>query len=688
MMSPKLTRDHLDRCALVYVRQSGRAQVRNHPESALLQYNLEALAREQGFSSVDVVDGDQGVSAAGCAERSAFDRIAVRVIAGEIGAILCLEASRLARNGRDWHTLVEACALVGVVVIDPQGVYDPRLSNDRLLLGIKGTLAEHELAVLQQRMLVARDAKAARGELRFQLPPGYVWDELGRIVVDPDERVASRVRLVFETFPQLGSTRRLADWLRARETPLPTLQRDGTLAWRRATRHMVGRFLKHPIYAGAYVWGRTGTERRIVGDRLRKTLGHPRPQEQWRVLIRDDHPAYLSWAEFTRNQQMLQDNAHHRPRERKSGRGGRALLTGLVRCGHCARRMRVGYRSDGGYCYRCGADREEGRSCFSVAGARLDQSVTEQILSALAPHAVQAALQAVEVAQKTSAELRDAVQRELDSAHYEARLAERRYEAVDPDKRLVARELEARWEAALQHVGHVERQLERLDAEARQCRTVDQAKLLALASDLPNVWDAPEASNELRQRIVHLLLHEAIIARLDDGISLTLHWAGGCHTELRLPRRGSAAPLAAHAPSALEVVQKMGGHWPDRTIALTLNRQQIRTADGNTWTEAAVRELRERLGLPSLRSPHSRASTTTLTLGQAAARLSVTTRAVRRFIREGILQATQPFPGAPWAIEEAALKHERVIEALLRQRAKDKPLKIHDSETLALPGIP
>jgi DNA invertase Pin-like site-specific DNA recombinase len=689
MMSPKLTSDHLSRCAVVYVRQSKASQVREHQESGLLQYSLEKLAREQGFSSVDIVDEDQGITASGCAERTGFRRVAGRVLDGEVGAIVCLEASRLSRNCRDWHYLLEMCALVGVVVIDPQGVYDPRLSNDRLLLGIKGSLAEYELAVLQQRMLAARDAKVARGKLRFQLPPGYIWDELGQIVVDPDERVADRIRLVFEMFGKLGSARQLAEWLRAHDTPVPCRERNGSVAWRKATRQQVARFLKHPIYAGAYVWGRTKTETKRVGDRLRKTQGHPKPPEQWRVLIEDDHPAYISWAEFERNQQMLRDNSHNWPGERKSGRGGRALLTGLVRCGHCGRKMSVHYRSDHGHRYRCRGESDTGgRACIMVEGTRLDDAVREQLLSALAPHAVKAALQAVDAAQKASTELRAAVLQELESARYEARLAERRYDAVDPDKRLVARQLEARWEEALQRVRDIERQLERLDAETRRSRTVDQAELLALAADLPTVWNAPGASDALRQRIVHLLVHEVIITRTDGTTELALHWSGGCHTQLRLARRGSATTVSTtRAPSAIEVVRKMGGRWPDRTIALTLNRQQLRTDDGYTWTEASVRKLREHLGLPSLTWSHQPPAGT-IPLSKAAARLSVTSRAVRHLITEGILQATQPIPGGPWIIEESQLEHERVIQAAKRWRLHSKSLNDNDSETLEIPGIP
>ena len=344
-MNPKITPEHLSRIAVVYVRQSTPGQVAENKESQQRQYALVESARAMGFASVVVIDDDLGRSGSGLVERPGFQKLVAMVCGGTIGAVFCIEASRLARNGRDWHHLIDLCALVGTLVIDPDGVYDPRLVNDRLLLGLKGSMSEYELSLLRQRGLAARDSKAQRGELQVAVPPGYCWDELGRIVMDPDERVIEAIRLVFRKFRELGSARQVLLWAKQADVKMPVLQqRAGTdhVKWQAPAYHLVLAVLKHPIYAGAYVFGRRGNRTQIVEGRARKTSGHHKPMKSWNVLLRDHHPAYISWDEFEEHQKMIAENAHMQKRtSRKSGRGGRALLTALVRCGRCGRMMRV-----------------------------------------------------------------------------------------------------------------------------------------------------------------------------------------------------------------------------------------------------------------------------------------------------------------------------------------------------------
>jgi len=688
MRSAKLTSEHLRRGAVVYVRQSTTAQVHEHRESTRRQYELRGLAEEYGFASVTVVDDDLGRSGSGHVERPGFERLLGLVVCGEVGAIVCLEGSRLARNGRDWQHLLDMCGIVGAVVIDPQGIYDPRVGNDRLLLGIKGSLAEYELSILRERMIAARDGKAERGELRFLLPPGYAWDELGRVVIDPDARVSETIRLIFRLFDELGSARQVAMRLRASGVSVPTQDRTGKLAWLPARRKKVARMLRHPMYAGAYVWGRTEAHTRVVEGRPRRTHGHPRAHGDWRVLLRDHHAGYISWEQYERNQRALAENTHCMARTRKAGRGGAALLTGLLRCSRCGRRMSVRYRT-AGHRYTCRGDSDEvGGGCFSVAGARIDEAVRRQLLLALAPHAIDAASQAANDAEQAGAEIRAAVRRDLEHARYEARLAERRYEAVDPDKRLVARELETRWEAALLQVRETERRLEALEAEARQQHAADRTMLLRLAADLEAAWEAPGATNETRQRLVHLLIYEVLVDCTDTSLTLTLHWHGGRHTELTLPRRGTANAVAQDAPpGAHAVLRKMAGRWSDLSIARTLNRQRREGQDcnGPSWTAARVGVLRQQLGLPDPVADD--ADGPTLTLSQAAEHLGVSRRAVRNLIDEGILPASQALPGAPWGIDKAALEYERVRDAAQRARLERNRLKSHDPEAPLLPGL-
>ena len=470
-MNAKITREHLDRGAAVYVRQSTQGQMTNHLESQRRQYALAESAHAMGFTVVSVIDDDLGRSGSGLVERPGFQKLVAAVCRGTLGAVFCIEASRLARNGRDWHHLIDLCALVGTVIIDPDGVYDPRHINDRLLLGLKGTMSEYELSLLRQRGLEARDAKARRGELRFALPPGYCWDELGRVEIDPDERIAEATGLVFQRFRELGSARQVLLWLKHAGLQMPVLRQgpEGSrILWTAPAYHRVLQILQHPVYAGAYVFGRTSHRTRVVDGKARKTIGHRKPMHAWNVLLRDHHPGYISWEEFEKNQKLLAENAHMKKRmSRKSARGGRALLTGLVRCGRCARMMRVFYGSNASHAhrYQCRGDidRTGAELCIGIGGVRVDRAVAAQLLEAVSDHAVEAAIRAAEQAGRADDEIRQALSRELEEARYEASLAARRYEVVDPAKRFVARELESRWNTALERVAELEARMARMD---------------------------------------------------------------------------------------------------------------------------------------------------------------------------------------------------------------------------------
>ena len=568
-MNPKITPDHLGRGAVVYVRQSTMGQVTENTESQRRQYALAESARSLGFASVTVIDDDLGRSGSGLIERPGFQKLVASVCAGSIGAVFCIEASRLARNGRDWHHLIDLCALVGTLVIDPDGTYDPRLVNDRLVLGLKGTMSEYELSLLRQRGLASRDSKARRGELRFALPPGYCWNETGQIEIDPDERICDAIRLVLAKFRELGSARQVLLWAQDRGLQLPVTRNNSSkcrIEWRSAAYHTVLQILRHPIYAGAYVFGRTCDRTRVVDGRARKTTGHSKPMDTWNVLLRDHHPGYISWEEFEANQQLILENAHMKKRtERKSARGGRALLTGLVRCGRCGRTMRVCYGSRSGHPHRyhCRGDDSHvgGWLCIGIGGVRIDRAVTAQIVEAVSEHAVEAAIRAADQSLKADDDIRHAMCRELEDARYEASLAARRYEAVDPSKRLVARELETRWNTALERVAHIEDRIARHNSAAALRPKIDRAALLSLAHDLPAAWNAPGADARTKQRITHILIREVVID-LDDATNeavVTIHWHGGRHTELRVSRvRCGRYPQDRH-PSPVEVVRKLGG---------------------------------------------------------------------------------------------------------------------------------
>lgn len=696
-MSPKITSDHLGRGAVVYVRQSTMTQVLENTESQRRQYGMAEAARALGFASVDVIDDDLGRSGSGSVDRPGFQKLVASVCTGAVGAVFCIEASRLARNGRDWHHLIDLCALVGTLVVDPDGTYDPRLVNDRLLLGLKGTMSEYELSLLRQRGLAARDSKALRGELRFALPPGYCWNEVGQIEIDPDERVADAIRLVLRKFGELGSARQVMLWLQDADLKLPAMRRNARncrMEWRPAAYHMVLQILRHPVYAGAYVFGRTADRTRVVDGRARKTTGHSKPRAAWNVLLRGHHPEYISWEQFEANQQLISENAHMQKRtERKSARGGRALLTGLIRCGRCGRTMRVFYGSKScrSHRYQCRGDDSHvgGWLCIGIGGLRVDRAVAAQIVEAVSGHAVEAAIQAAGQVARVDDDMRQAIGRELEEARYEASLAARRYEAVDPAKRLVTRELESRWNAALERVADLEARIARHNTAASLRPGIDEAALMSLARDLPAAWNAQGADIRTKQRIAHILVREVLLD-LDDATNeavVTIHWTGGRHTELRVSRVRCGRYPAGRQTSPVEVIRKLGGQWPDREVATTMNRMRCKPADGKAWTTVRVKELRERLGVAPFDPSAARAET--VSADEAAVRLGICVGSVHKLIREGALPGTQLMHSAPWQIPVAALGSDAVrtgVQAIVGRRPSNYR-HLQDDKTLRLPGI-
>jgi DNA invertase Pin-like site-specific DNA recombinase len=697
MMSSKITPDHLARIAVVYVRQSTMAQVIGNLESQRRQYDLAGAAKVAGFVSVTVIDDDLGRSGSGTMQRPGFERLVALVCTGDVGAVYCIEASRLARNGRDWHHLIDLCALAGALVIDPDGAYDPRLVNDRLLLGLKGTMSEYELSLMRQRGLAARDAKAGRGEHQFMLPPGFCWSEAGKIEIDPDEHVTGTIRLVFAKFRELGSARQVFLWLRAADIKMPVVLRNVDvykLIWKAPAYHSVMQILHSPLYAGAYAFGRRAQRTRIVEGRARKTNGVRKPREEWNALLRDNHPAYISWQDYEDNQKLLLENAHMKKNcARKSARGGRALLTGLMRCGRCGRMMRVFYSMGKGnaHRYQCrGDDAHVGAGlCIGIGGVRVDRAVAMQVLEAVSDRAVEAAIFASDQVERSRKEVVATVERELEAARYDASLAARRYELVDPAKRHVARELEARWNGALQRVSELECKIADLHAKTAGSPKVDRSLLLHLARDLSAAWNAPSADTGTKQRLIHILVQE-VVCDLDDAANetvLLVHWTGGRHSEIRVPRVKTGRYPGDMAPTAVDALRKLAGHWPDRELAVSLNRMRCKTTDGETWTTVRVRELRERLGLPE----YTRANDTTemISLMKAAERLGVCVGSAKSLATKGILPATQAMPGAPWLVPVEALTSEAVrigVQHVIARRPKIFEDYQYD-KIIRLPGI-
>lgn len=699
-MSAKITPDHLRRRAVVYVRQSTAGQVVNNLESQRRQYGLADRAKEIGFTEIDVIDDDLGRSGSGLTARPGFERLVGMVCASAVGAVFCIEASRLARNGRDWHRLLDFCALVGTLLIDPDGVYDPRSANDRLLLGLKGTMSEFEVTLFRQRSFDAIRAKAQRGELQFRLPVGVRWSEEGRIEIDPDRRVQASIRSVFEQFNVRGSVRQVLLAMRAEKLTVPAIRegdRTHQVEWKLPVYNTILKFLTNPIYAGAYAYGRTETRTHVVAGRGEKTSGHRKSRGDWTVLIRDHHAGYITWEQFERNQNVVADNTHMRKSmSPKAGRGGKALLAGLLRCRRCGRMVHVVYggRGEPTARYECrGANINHGEGslrCMAFGSLRPDEAVARALLEVVSPQAIDAAIELAGRMANEETDVHRAVSLELEQARYEARLAARRYESVDPDNRLVASELEARWNGSLSHVREMETRLADIVQSRTRSASVDREALLTLGDSLPSVWNSPIADMRLKQRIARLLIKE-IVADVDASRSetvLLIHWRGGRHTEIRAAKNKVGQHSRTTAPEVEDVVRRMAGRWPNVEIASTLNRLRTRTGTGLTWNDSRVQSLRNRLGLGSQRAALENAPNT-LSLQQAVERLGVSNTVVLRFIREGLLAATQCVPNAPYEIAADALDDPALLAAIRRTRERGKHARAWsaDRKTLPLPGI-
>jgi excisionase family DNA binding protein len=670
----KITPEHLAREAYVYVRQSTADQLLNNPESRRRQYALVARARALGWENAIVIDDDLGRSGDGQL-RPGFERLLAAICAGAAGAVLAIEASRLARNGRDWHTLLEFCAFVNSLIIDEDGIYDPRLVNDRLLLGLKGTFSELELSIFRQRSQEALRLKAARGELYTTVAIGYRRRADDRLEQDPDRRIREALSLVFRKFSEIGSVRQLALWLRQEgiDLPIAVYGRQGrTVQWRPPRYNTVHRLLTNPVYAGAYVFGRTGSRARFDGRHKVITHGVARRQEEWGVLIRDHHDGYISWEEYDRNQKIIAGNANMKgTMVAGSVRKGGGLLVGLLRCGHCGRKLKVLHHARRDTRYICNAEMDyaSDKKCITFSNMRVDAAVSAEVLRAISPLAIKAALQLIADRERDGAERLRQSELALEQARYEATHARRQYDAVDPDNRLVAGELERRWNERLAAVARLEEQIHSLPNEQPRALCDDErATLLALADDLPRLWNHPGPSNETRKRILRAVLKEIIVTVDADRLRLVVHWQGGDHTRLEVVKNRIGQNRWKTDVETVQLIRELARILPDHSIAPVLNRLGIRSAKGQSWTQLRIRNFRSVHQIAVYREGE-RAERHQLILHEAASRLSVSKMTVVRLIRDGLLPARQVCVGAPYVIREDDLDQPAVRRALANSRA-------------------
>lgn len=646
--SDLLTPDHLQRAACVYIRQSTPQQVRNNLESQRLQYGLVTYARELGFVDVRVIDDDLGTTASGV-ERPGFDQLVVAVGKSEVGLVLATDASRLARNGRDWEGLLDFCAVVGCLVGDRDRLYDPGAMEDRMYLGLRGAFNQFELSMFRKRSQESIEAKAQRGELFLHAPAGY--DRVGRdaIEMSPDQNVRNAIRLVFDTFDAVGSLRQTWLWFHNNQVEIPVRMSGRGLIWRIPAESSITQILRNPIYAGTYAYGRKQSETTIRDGRktvvIHKLDANP---AAWKVLLHDRHDGYISWDHYERNQAVISAN---RTVERGAARSGRGLLTGLLRCGHCQRRIQV--RNNGkSVGYYCQGEHRAGKRCLSFSAVRVDQAVGQAVIDALQPLAMEAAMAAIETVGAANPAMLDLARSALSEARYKADRARDQFETVDPSNHNVFHNLAAKWEACLVDVSEREARLRELEAAQPVALAPEQRQtFLALGQDLGRAWGDDRATPALRKTVLRTVLVE-ITARIEEtDVHLVLHWKGGDHTELRVPRMRNGEHRWTTDIETVTIVRQLARTLDDAGIAGLLNRLGKRTVKGNSWNKSRVASLRASNGIAVFRKGE-RAERGELTLNEVADRFQVSQSHVRRLIQSDRLPARQACKGAPWIILE------------------------------------
>ena len=673
----KIRVSHLERAAFVYLRQSSLSQVEHNRESTARQYALADRACQLGWSKerVVIIDEDLGLSGSTTDKRSGFARLTSEVALAHVGIVLGLEVSRLARNNADWYRLLELCGITDTLIGDNDGVYHPALFNDRLLLGLKGTMSEAELHIIRARLDGGIRNKAARGELHRGLPVGFVWGEQdGEVLFHPDEAVTGAIRTVFERFVEFGSARRVWLWFRSEglSFPLQTMPAGmpGPIRWVAPTYHALHQILTNPVYAGAYTYGKTRCERYVDAQGMvRKRMRHL-PMEQWSVLIRDHHPGFIDWAAFEANQVRLDSNTRPQPHQAGGAvKEGSALLQGLATCGHCGRRLHVHYRGrNSAPGYHCaGKDLVQGRGvyCLTIGGTAIEKAVADAFLQAITPATIEATRLSVEQLQANHDAALSQWRLGVERARYDAERAERRYRTVEPENRLVARGLEGEWENRLRDLATAELELRRREQQRPSAIRPEQLHAIKnLSSDIRKVWEAPTTTDRDRKELLRTLLEEVILnlKRAEGRAHLTLRWRGGAFTTLDVlvPRFRPMGPRTDE--DTISLLRRLAALYPDEVIAGVLNRQGRKTATGERFTANQVGSLRRYRGIPRFQPPVTPPDGELVTIRKAAQILSMNTSSIHRWLADGFIAGEQITPGAPWQIRITEELRSRIVQ--------------------------
>jgi len=673
----KIQFTHTQRAAYVYIRQSTPGQVEHNRESTARQYALADRACQLGWPKerVVVIDEDLGLSGSSTDKRSGFARLTSDVALARAGIVLGLEVSRLARNNADWYRLLELCGVTDTLIGDTDGVYHPALFNDRLLLGLKGTMSEAELHILRARLDGGIRNKAARGELRRGLPVGFVWGESdGEVLFHPDEAVTGAIRTVFERFAEFGSARRVWLWFRSEGLSFPLQQapagQPGPIRWVAPAYTALHHILTNPVYAGSYAYGKSRCERYVDEHGVVKKRMRHLPIEQWPVLIPDHHPGFIDWATFQANQARLDSNT--RPQPHQSGgavREGSALLQGVATCGHCGRRLHTHYRgrnSTPGY-HCSGKDLVNGRGvyCLTIGGLAIEQAVVNAFLEAVTPAAVEAMRLTVEQLQADHDAALSQWRLEMERTRYEAERAERRYRTVEPENRLVARGLETEWENRLRDLAVAEAELRRREQPRPSTLSPEQLKQIQiLGSDIRQVWAATTTADRDRKELLRTLLEEVVLnlKRAEGMAHLTLRWRGGAITllDVPVPRFRPMGPRTDE--DTISLLGRLAALYPDEVIAGILNRQGRKTATGERFTANQVGSLRRYRNIPGFQPPAEPPAGDLVSIRKAARILGMNTSSIHRWLADGFIAGEQVTPGAPWQIRITDELRARIVE--------------------------
>jgi DNA invertase Pin-like site-specific DNA recombinase len=674
MMDNKIKPVHIQRAAVIYVRQSTASQVEHHRESTARQYALVERACDLGWpkGQVVIIDEDLGISGASVGNRTGFARMASEVALGRVGIILGLEVSRLARNNADWYRLLDLCVITDTLIGDSDGLYHPGLFNDRLVLGLKGTMSEAELHIIRARLDGGIRNKAQRGELRRGLPVGYVWgDKDGEVRFHPDEAVVGAVRTVFDRFAEMGSVRQVWFWFRDQGLRFPSQSgASGEIQWMVPTYGSIHQVLTSPVYAGAYIYGRSRSEQYVDEQGVVRKRTRRLPMKEWMVFIAGHHAGFLDWPTYQANQARIGGNAH--PELHQSGgavREGRALLQGIASCGHCGRRLFTYYRGkNAAPGYRCsGTDFVGGGShyCFSVGGVVIDEAVSNAFLDAITPAAVDASLRSLEQLDVDRDAALQQWRLEVERARYEAERAERRYRSVEPENRLVARGLEAEWENRLRDLAAAENEMRQREQHHGHCLTPEESqRLRGLGADLRQVWTAPTTTVRDRKELLRALLEEVIISvePTPPHAQLRMRWKGGAITPLQIPMPRHVPPVLRTDEDTIELLARLAKLYPDDVIAGILNRQGRKTVRGERFTAGHVGNLRRYRKIDRFQPQGDVSESELVTIQKAAEILRVVPSTIHRWLNAGLIAGEQLTPGAPWRIRMTDELRARFVE--------------------------